>query len=134
MEVVVRPAVATCLVLFAILVAVSTSRSDDLDGVVPANPIVGEPITGEAVVPNGGDETPTKDPFAPYDIGPPEEAIRYDELTPEEQATANGARNLDARVLDGYRSAVLQRSGAVAAEVAARQLGVDNLDAVGVVP
>lgn len=93
-----------------------------------------EPISGDPVTPNPGDETEVKDPFKPYGIGPPEAAIPREQLTPAEQAAADRARNLDGTALDKYRGAVLQRSASVTGEVAARRLGVDNLTSIGVVP
>ncbi len=93
-----------------------------------------EPITGAPAIPNPGDAIEVKDPFAPYGIGPAEEAITRDQLRPDERAAADRASNHDAQTLEKYRKAVLQKSASITAEAAARQLGVDNLKTVGVVP
>ena len=93
-----------------------------------------ELITGTPAQPNPGDETEVKDPFEPYGIGLPEQAIPREKLSPAEQAAADRSRNHDAATLEHYRSAVLQRSAAITGDVAARRLGVENLKSIGVVP
>jgi hypothetical protein len=93
-----------------------------------------ELITGAPAKANPGDEAQVKDPFEPYGIGPPEHAIAREQLSREERVALDRTRNADPSTLEAYRQAVLQRSASVTAIVAARQLGVDNLASVGVVP
>ncbi len=109
------------------------TTSESLDDEVPST-IADEPITGERAVPNPGDERPIKDPFEPYGIGPPEQAIRRDQLRPEERALVDRSHNSDPATLEAYRRAVIARSALVTAQVGAHQLGVDNLAVIGVVP
>ena len=126
------------LILFATISIVSSAcqrvrAAPDLPA-VPAPTFTDEPITEAPATPNPGDETVVKDPFAPYGIGPPEHAIQREQLRPEERAALDRAHNQTAATLEQYRQAVLQRSAAVGAEVAAHQLGVDHLATIGVVP
>ena len=131
-----RSTLAIVLVVLALGVwGVSSSRSDPVEGGPPTLSLApDEPITGDPVKPTPGDETQVKDPFEPYGIGPVEEAVPFEELSPEEQAVASKSSNLDAGQLESYRKAALQRSAEVTAVVAARTLGIDNLSTLGVVP
>ena len=94
-----------------------------------------EPITGEAVMPNPGDEQPMRDPFTPYDIGGEAAAWRLEDLTPEEQVVA-------ARGLDEDQSAIQEAYAEVARDMAEQardaavtsELGVAQLAGLGVVP
>ena len=60
--------------------------------------------------------------------------MKREQLRPEERAALDRTRNHAPATLEQYRQAVLQRSRVVTGEVAARQLGVDNLHVIGVVP
>jgi hypothetical protein len=128
---------AVCGIVLVLVWAVAPSRSDDAP-TSPPPPATGEPITGDPSTPNPGDETVVKDPHTPYtaeDVGGESATWSRDQLTPEERAVADLGSNTEAwnDIHAGYRSAVLQQSAAVTAEVAARQLGVEHVG-IGVVP
>lgn len=93
-------------------------------------------VTGQPSVPEPGDERPMKNPFTPYDIGDPSAAWTYEHLTAAEKAVADGGRNVDAwsGTHDAYGSAGAALAAKAAAQAAALQLGVDDLQAIGVVP
>jgi hypothetical protein len=95
-----------------------------------------EPITGEPVEAALDSAPPPRDPLAPYDVGDPESAIAYEELSPEDRAVVDRGRDASKwRVIhDAYGGAVAQRSRQARAEAAQHQLGVDELDRQGVVP
>ncbi|HEU0035109.1 MAG TPA: hypothetical protein VFQ53_30995 [Kofleriaceae bacterium] len=94
-----------------------------------------EPITGQAVQPNPGSERPMKDPFVPYDPGPPEALWKYEDLTPGERAVVDRGRAEDfTSVHAGYASAIQIRSAQAASDAAALQLGISDLSTTGVVP
>ena len=110
---------------------VAAQSTDDLDTATVAEPVVEAPV--EAVA---GSETPQKNPFEPYGIGPPEEAIPYEALTPEQQEVADRGFETDAwkQTHDAFGAAVRERSKQARAESAQHQLGIDSLDTLGVVP
>jgi hypothetical protein len=112
------------------LIAVIAVAMAESDGQTDDDPIDTGPeaITGTAVMPGpGSEQAPPKDPFAPYDIGPLEEAWQYHHLTPDEQAVVDrGMTADDSAVLDGYATAVRERSAQARTERAAIQLGVDH--------
>ena len=122
------------ILLFASLAGCQPADAEPKLERPPQQPITGEPITGTPAQPNPGDETEVKDPFEPYGIGPPEHAVTREQLRPEEQAVLDRAHNHAPATLEQYRQAVLQRSHVITGEVAAHQLGVDNLQVIGVVP
>ena len=122
------------VLLLAALTACQRAGANPQPDRAPDEPIIDEPITGEPAQPNPGDETEVKDPFEPYGIGPPEHAVTREQLRREERAALERTRNHAPATLEQYRQAVLQRSGVIRGEVAARQLGVDNLQVIGVVP
>jgi hypothetical protein len=103
------------------------------DAVGPSTP---EPVTGTPVQPAPGSETIQKNPFEPYGIGPPEEAVPYSALSPAEQAVVDRGRDASAYVPvhDAFAEAVRERSKQARAEAAAHELGVDSLATIGVVP
>lgn len=75
-------------VMFAVLLGAATSRSDvapESEAPVAVDP---EPTLEEPVMPAPGSETPSHDPFTPYDIGGAAAIWTYDDLTPDEQAVA----------------------------------------------
>lgn len=128
-------------VMGGLLLFAATSRSDVAAQTVadeeePPTASVDEPVTETPVQPAPGFETHAKDPFAPYGIGPIEEAVPYEALSPEEQAVAD--RGFDVAnwsgVHSGFGAAVAERSKRARAESAQHQLGIDALDTVGVVP
>lgn len=131
--------IKTILLRTVLLATIPLATSCQRVGAAPPQieeqlPDTNEPITGEPAKPNPGDETKVKDPFEPYGIGPPEHAIARDQLSAREQAAVDRTKNADATTLASYRRAVLQQSARITAEIAARQLGTDNLKSVGVVP
>lgn len=108
---------------------------DDPDEIDQPIDETAEPITGEAVMPNPGDETPMRDPFTPYDIGGEAAAWRLEDLEPEERVVAlRGVDANDQGVQDAY--AELARASAAQAqiEVAARRLQLQDPEEIGVVP
>ncbi|MBA3394138.1 MAG: hypothetical protein H0T89_15935 [Deltaproteobacteria bacterium] len=128
---------ATAVVLIVIAAAVSSWS----DSTVPADPpalypVGPEPITGRAVIPNPGDETPQRDPFSPYDPGPPEALWQYAQLGAAEKTVVDHGRDTGgwSSVHDGFRNAVLEQQPAFAAGAAASQLGIADLATLGVVP
>ena len=132
-----RSVMMLCCAVIAIVFATSISRSDSGDSTTEGSPTsTDEPITGQPVTPTPGDESPPRDPFAPYDIGGPEAAWSHESLTAEEKAVADRGRDVKgwAGVNDGYRQAAMARAAEAAAEAAALQLGVSDLGGIGVVP
>jgi hypothetical protein len=129
---VLRLAAVLCgAVLFA-----ATWRSDvAADTEADATASITEPITEAPLEPAPGSETEAKDPFAPYGVGPAEEAVPYEALSPEEQAVADRGRDATgwSAVHDAYGAAVVERSMRARAESAQHQLGIDALDTTGVI-
>jgi hypothetical protein len=135
-------------VLFAallggVLLVAATSRSDVAAPAatpIPALPsgmAAAEPISGTAAVSAPGDETPTRDPFTPYNIGPPgTKAWAYADLSPSEKAEVDRGRDTTGwdQVHSAYAMAVAERAHQATGDAAAHQLGVDNLASTGVVP
>jgi hypothetical protein len=80
-------------------------------------------------------EPATRNPLAPYGIGPAAEAIAYEDLAPAQQEAAD--RGFDTATSsathNAFAAAVVERSKRARAEAAQHQLGVDSLDTVGVV-
>jgi hypothetical protein len=84
-----------------------------------------------------GTETPVRDPFVPYDIGPPgTKAWAYTDLSPAEKTDVDRGRDVTGweRVHNAYASAAAEHAHQAASDAAAHQLGVDNLASTGVVP
>jgi len=80
-------------------------------------------------------EPAIKDPFVPYGIGPAEEAVPYEALSQEQQSVADRGRDAAGwgATHNAFGGAVLERSKRARAEAAQHQLGIDELDTVGVV-
>jgi hypothetical protein len=94
-----------------------------------------EPITGEAVTPNPGDEQPMRDPFTPYDIGGPAAAWRLEDLTAEERLVAErGVDGNSQDVQDAYADAAQGMAAAARANSAGIALRMQQLGEIGVVP
>jgi len=127
-------------VMCAILLVAATTRSDVApsgDVAVDDTASLPEPIGETAVLPAAGVETLQKDPFAPYNIGPPESVWPYEAMTPEEQAVIDRGRDTGSwqQTHDDYATAVRDRSHAARAEAAQHLLGIEgSLGATGVIP
>jgi hypothetical protein len=126
-------------VMGAVLLIAATTRSDVGQSkptvVDDRRPLV-EPLLGKAVPPAAGDETKAKDPFAPYDVGPPESVWPYESLTRDEQAIIDRGRDTHIwrGVHDAYGRAVQERSLKARGQAAQHLLGVDSIENAGVVP
>ncbi len=130
-----------CCVAVAVVLAFARASRGDGDG-----PSAGdepdldpddttEPITGEAVMPNPGDEQPMRDPFTPYDIGGEAAAWRLEDLTEAERVVAlRGLDDDQQAVQDAYASAVDDMASRARAESAAKELQLQHADQIGVVP
>ena len=133
----------TRTVLSALLwAALSVAAGSCTDRRLPAEPAIdpsppapAERITGEAVVPNPGNESPPRDPFSPYSTGPGP-TWSYEDLTADEKIVADKGR--DARawqpINDAFSRASAELAQHAAAEAAEHQLGLDSLAGLGVVP
>ena len=92
-----------------------------------------EPITGDPVMPNPGDERPPMRPFEP----PPERpgAVPIEDLTEAEQAVVEAGLDQPnkAAVHAGFSSATDRAAEHAAAEAAANKAGLEGLGGVGVV-
>lgn len=112
-------------VAIAVILAFARASYGDDEGELPdelEEPIddTTEPITGEAVMPNPGDEQPMRDPFTPFDIGGPAAAWRLQDLTAEEQVVAlRGVDNNDQAVQDAYADAASEMAAQAKANVSA---------------
>ncbi len=128
----------TALMVGFVAVTVVTSRSDNATSsrtspIAPSPLAPDEPITGAAMTPAPGSETPPKDPFAPYDVGV--NTWSYGQLTPEEQVVADRARtNYSPAIHAAYANASADLAQRAQAEAAQHQLGIDSLVGAGVVP
>lgn len=127
-----------CAVLFAltwsgdVAADVDAPTADDIAAAMS----ISEPITEQAVTVAPTAATVIKDPLAPYGIGPPEEAVPLEELSPEQQEAVG--RGFDTAISpathDAFAAAVRERSKRARAESAQHQLGIDSLDTAGVIP
>jgi len=122
-----------------VLLVAATSRSDVAPAPISADATpIDEPITGAPITPAPGAPTsvPQKDPFAPYDPGPPSASWRYADLSAAERALADRGRNTDGwtEVNDAFATASGEQASRAAAAAAASQLGVAALAETGVVP
>jgi hypothetical protein len=97
-----------------------------------------EPITGDPVMPNPGSETKQKVPSEPYDVGPPEQVWKYDQLSPAEQEAVERGRAAGAaragKMDEALSRAAKEHSKRARAEAAEHQLGVYELGRMGVIP
>jgi hypothetical protein len=112
----------------------TTATTSAAAGATAAEPTITAPTT-----PTRGNETPMRDPFAPFDNGPVEGRWDYAMLRLTEQQDIDRERTNNARANwtsthDGFRSALAEQAKAAASTAAARQLGIDNLATLGVVP
>lgn len=104
------------------------------------NEPVTEPSVALEVAANQGAVGPSavpagKDPLAPYGIGPAAEAVPYEALSQEQQSVADRGRDTTgwAATNNAFGAAVVEQSKEARAEAAQHQLGIDDLDTVGVV-
>ena len=119
-----------CVALAIVVATVSISRGDDESTEPPASD---EPITGTPVQGSGSAE-PVE--VLSYDIGPPEAAWSYEQLSGAEKAVADRGLDEDqTAVQSGYAAATAALAAQATADRAALQLGVDEaLEETGVVP
>ncbi|MDX2092444.1 MAG: hypothetical protein SFX73_31565 [Kofleriaceae bacterium] len=121
------------LVLIGVTVVASTSRSDDLGPTTETPPSVD--LSFPATVPQG--PNPPHDMVTqPFDIGPPQAAWSYEQLSAAEKAVVDhGRQPLGAQAdLDAYNAAMAKLAAQSNAVMSARMLGVDGLGDVGVIP
>jgi hypothetical protein len=113
----------------------SSDVAADVEADAPSTSSLSEPITEAPLSLAPSAAAGNKDPLAPYGIGPPEEAVPFGALSPEQQEVA--ARGLDTTrwnaAHNAFGAAVVERSKHARAEAAQHQLGVDSLDTLGVV-
>lgn len=125
-----------CALLFALTWNGDVAADADSTSDASSTTSITEPITDQAVTVVPSTETVIKDPLAPYGIGPPEEAVPLEELSPEQQEAVG--RGIDTAISpathDAFAAAVRERSKLARAESAQHQLGIDSLDTTGVVP
>jgi hypothetical protein len=119
-----------------LLCVAASSRGDS--GGRPALPpsAESEPVTGEAVAPAPGSDTVRHDPFTPYDPGPPEAQWSYNQLNAQERALIDKGKGVTAKIptLNAFAAAAAERAQSAAATSAEHQLGIENLETLGVVP
>ena len=117
-------------VLCVILLVATTTRSDvsNSDVAVDDRASLPELITGAAAQPAPSTDPLPSDPFAPFDVGPPEAIWPYDLLAPEERAVIDRGRNpsVGQQMHDEYAAAVRERSRNARAETAQHLLGIDR--------
>jgi hypothetical protein len=119
-------------VLCAILFAAATTRSDVASPTAsPQTAPVSQPTPSTTLA----GSTAAKDPFAPFDVGPPESVWPYESLTPAERAVIDRGRAESGwqQTHDTYGAAAMELSRRARAEAAEHDLGVANLDSEGVV-
>lgn len=121
-----------CCAIAIVLATVSTSRGDGESS--ESASASDEPITGTPVEPSGSGE-PVIESLV-YDIGPPEAAWSYEQLSGAEKAVADRGLDEDqTAVQSGYAAATAALAEQATADRAALQLGVDEaLEETGVVP
>lgn len=132
----------TIQILFGVAIAVVLAfvRASYGDGELleePEEPIdeTTEPIIGEAVTPNPGDEQPMRDPFAPYDIGGAAAAWRLEDLTADERVVAQrGVDDNNQEMQDAYAGAAQDMAATARANSPAIALRMQQLGEIGVVP
>lgn len=123
--------IATCIA-FVLLLFAATSRSDVAD---PSAGLDAESIAAP-ITPKPGNEAPPRDPFTPYGVGGSQAEWRYEDLTDEEKEVADRGHETDAwgATHEVWEHALQERSRGARAEIAGRQLGVQNLSSLGVLP
>jgi len=100
---------------------------------LPATP---EPITDTPAVSAPGWESPPKDPFSPYDIGPGTH-WSYNDLSTAEKARVDAGKNTAGwdKINNAYAGASAELAHRAATQSAAIQLGItDDYSTLGVVP
>lgn len=122
-----------CLAALSLIASASQGQPAGADSTaVESEP---EPIIGQAIQPNPGSESPMKNPFVPYDPGPPEALWKYEDLNAAEKAVVDRGRLEDfSSIHAGYNVAIKLRSQQAIAEAAAIKLGISDLATTGVVP
>lgn len=123
------------LVLFGLAIFAATSRGDDQGSATePTQPPPSFEVSIPGTAPPG--VTPPPSPFEPYDIGPPEAAWRYEQLSPADQVVADRGRDTSEweAINSAYMRVAAEHAEAGKARVAAAMLGLDGLDTLGVVP
>jgi len=116
------------------LVAADTAVDDEEN--IPAESIP-EPTTEAPVMPLPGSETKQKLPSEPYDVGPPDQVWKYEQLSDAEKAAVDRGRAAGAARAgkdQGLAIGVKEHSRRARAEAAQHQLGLDDLRAIGVAP
>jgi len=136
------------IVIVGVLFAAATSRSDVATDPTPSSPrgtgvaAIAEPLTEAATAPAAGSETPPKEPFQPYGIGPAnnDKSAKpfwsYNDLNGAEKVLADKNRdtsNWDS-IHNAYGNAIAEQAHRAAASSSQAQLGIDNLAGLGVVP
>jgi len=139
-----RKLVSTALFMVAAIFAGAAAQQDVVADVATAaiddetpSESIPEPITGDPADPQPGSETVQKNPSEPYDIGPPEHAWKLEQLSADEKAAVERGRTAGATRAGMHEALTLaakEQSKRARAEAAQHQLGVDSLDAIGVVP
>ena len=137
-------AVALCAPTAGLIVLFLVSRGASAEVSAPdssaaPNAATGEPTTVGPSTPMRGNETPMRDPFAPADSGPPEGRWEYATSPANQRADIDRERAANQRVNwtathNEYANALAEQAKQAAATAAARQLGVENLGTLGVVP
>jgi len=123
------------LVLFSLVIVAATSRGDDLGTTTePTQPPPSFEVSVPGTAPPG--VTPPASPFEPFDIGPPEAAWRYEQLSPADKAVADRGRETSEwdAIVSAHMRVATEQAEAGKARVAAAMLGLDGLDTLGVVP
>ena len=112
---------------------VSGRGSADPNGRQP-EPVVDEPITGDPVLPERGQETGPLRPFDPPPVGKSDVPLAA--LSPEEAAyvVVNRPAHGWSEIHNGFGGATKQAAFRAAAEAAANELGIPGLGELGVVP
>ncbi len=121
--------------LFGLLLTTATSRSDSGAPSLPSGADT-EPITGTPAESAPGSESVRHDPFTPYDVGDPAGTWSYAQLTAGEKAYVDAGKDTTAwvSVHNAFGAAVAEQAQTAAATSAENQLGITNLQSLGVVP
>lgn len=139
--------VVLATVIYSVLVAVATWKhqaqasepgSGSSAGSGSSTTSQPEPITGDPVIPNPGDETPQKPPFTMYSHGGSNAEIPYAQLSADEKAWADDepSKGGDWQAINNaYAGASRLRAQEAGASSAAAMLGLTTpLGSTGVVP
>ena len=96
-----------------------------------------EPTTDSPATSARGDETPARDPFTPYEVGSATTRVwRLDDLPKGEKTQASLGRNVQLHdaTIEAYSAAVRYKAQRAAGDAAAKKLGIEHLELIGVVP